>query len=63
MKIFALLFDFLDFLFKEGNLVLIGHEEGLNVIQLLKHFGVVDFRDILRRPQLLYGQARFLAHY
>jgi hypothetical protein len=63
MKIFALLFDFHDLLFKEGNLVLIGHEERLNVIKLLKHFGVVDFRDVLRRPQLLYGQARFFAHY
>lgn len=63
MKIIALRLNFLDFLFKEGNLMLIGHEEGLNIIQLLKHFGVVDFRDVLRGPQLLYGQARFLAHY
>lgn len=50
MKISTLLFNFLDFLFEEGDLVLVGHEEGLDIKELLKHFGVVDLGDIFRGP-------------
>ncbi len=42
--------------------MLVGHKEGLDVVKLLQHFGVVDLWDVLGGPEFLDGKAGFLAH-
>jgi hypothetical protein len=57
LEILPLLLGLLNLLLKQRYLMLVGHKQGLDIIKLLQHFSVVDFRDVLRRTQFLDGEA------